>query len=178
MAINKEIIAEQSSCPSCGGKELEENTAIEVGNIFKLKTKYSDPFDLAYKDQGGKEQAVLMGCYGIGISRLMGALVEIFHDENGIIWPESVAPAKAHLLSLGGVSADEIYADLQNKGIEVVYDDRETGAGEKFKDADLMGIPWRLVVSPGTKGKIEIKKRSEKGTKIVDREEAIRTLLA
>ncbi len=112
-----------------------------------------------------------MGCYGIGISRLMGVIVEKFNDDNGIIWPESVAPFRVHLLALGGADGDAVYEDLQRAGIEVLYDDRDISAGEKFAEADLIGIPWRAVVSPKLgDGNVEIKKRGEKEAKTVDRE--------
>ena len=100
IAVNKEIIEEQKNCPKCGNEELKEVKAIEVGNIFKLKTKFSDAFNLTFTDKAGKEHLVQMGCYGIGISRLLGTIVEINHDENGIIWPKEVAPFDIHLLSL------------------------------------------------------------------------------
>src|SRR3989344_5669300 len=115
-----------------------------------------------------------MGCYGIGISRLMGVIVEKMHDEQGIIWPESVAPFRAHLIELKGASAKELYDELKAEGIEVLYDDRDTSAGEKFADADLIGIPWRLVVSPKTGDKIEVKRRDEKEGKVVSRKEVMR----
>src|SRR3989344_5110055 len=147
IAINKEIISEQNACPVCGNKNLKEEKAIEVGNIFKLKTKYSAPFNLKYKDEKGIENDVIMGCYGMGLNRLIGAIVEIHHNEKGIIWPEVVAPFKAHLMLLNnelGIrnKADKIYESLQKAGVEVLYDDRkEATTGEKFNDADLIGIP-------------------------------------
>ena len=100
IAINKEIIAEQSTCPQCGNAKLREEKAIEVGNIFKLMTKYSTPFGLAYRDERGNMNDVIMGCYGIGITRLMGTIVELFHDDRGVIWPEEVAPFRFHLIEL------------------------------------------------------------------------------
>lgn len=146
VAVNKEL-SEQKTCPECGNKDLKEKKAIEIGNIFPLKTKYSEPFDLKYKDKDGKEKDVIMGCYGIGLGRLMGAIVEVSHDDKGIIWPESVAPFKVHLIEINS-SAKDVYEELQKKGIEVLYDDREDiTPGEKFADADLIGIPYRVVVS-------------------------------
>ncbi|KKQ22157.1 hypothetical protein A2999_02280 [Candidatus Wolfebacteria bacterium RIFCSPLOWO2_01_FULL_38_11] len=181
IAINKEIINEQNSCPNCGNKNLREKKAIEVGNIFKLKTKYSAPFDLKYKDEAGIEKEVIMGCYGMGLNRLMGAIVEIFHDEKGIVWPESVAPYKVHLLSLGGKGnikkfADKIYKNLQKSGTEVLYDNREASIGEKFNDADLIGLPHRLVVSEKTGNKIEVKKRVEEKTRLVNEKELLKII--
>jgi len=183
VAVNKEIIGEQNICPECGNKNLKEEKSIEVGNIFKLKTKYSDPFGLKYRDEKGKEQDVIMGCYGIGLNRLMGAIVEIHHDNKGIIWPEAVAPFKAHLIRLTTNNkrfttfADKIYNSLQKLGVEVLYDDREDlSAGEKFKDADLIGIPYRLVISEKTNGKIEVKKRDSDKVKLVGEKELTRLL--
>jgi prolyl-tRNA synthetase len=170
MAINKEIIADQNTCPKCGKANLREDKAVEVGNIFKLGTKYSEPFDLKYQDKDGEKKMVIMGCYGLGLSRAFGTIVEICHDERGIIWPEEVAPFKIHLLSLGeNDKADKIYADLQKAGVEVLYDDRDLSAGEKFADADLIGCPYRLVLSKKSleNGGLELKKRSEKEVSII-----------
>lgn len=174
IAINKEIIEDQSTCPTCDSKELKESVGAEVGNIFKLKTKYSAPFKLVYKDKDGGEKEVIMGCYGIGISRLMGVIAEIFNDEKGLVWPETVAPFKAHLLPLGDVSGDDFYRDLQAAGVQVLYDDRAVGAGEKFVDADLIGLPWRIVVSPKLGDQVEIKNRRDQEARIVSKEEALK----
>lgn len=163
MAVNKEIINDQNTCPKCGRKDLREEKAVEAGNIFKLGTKYSAPFDLKYQDKDGEKKPVIMGCYGLGISRLMGTIVEACHDEKGIIWPENVAPFKVHLLSLNeNEVAENIYQDLVSQGIEVLYDDRELQAGEKFADADLIGCPYRVVVSKKTLANesVELKLRS------------------
>ncbi|MCR4275725.1 MAG: His/Gly/Thr/Pro-type tRNA ligase C-terminal domain-containing protein [Candidatus Wolfebacteria bacterium] len=182
IAVNKEIILEQSSCPSCGNKNLKEEKAVEVGNIFQLKTKYSIPFDLKYRDQNGAEKDVIMGCYGIGLNRLMGAIVEIHHDKNGIIWPQAVAPFKAHLLNLSKDKknkdfAEKIYKDLQISEVEVLFDDRvDVTPGEKFAEADLMGIPYRLVISDKTGSKIEIKRRDGKITSLVSKKDLITKL--
>jgi len=182
IAINKEIISEQNACPVCGNKNLKEEKAIEVGNIFKLKTKYSAPFNLKYKDEKGIENDVIMGCYGMGLNRLIGAIVEIHHNEKGIIWPEVVAPFKAHLMLLNnelGIrnKADKIYESLQKAGVEVLYDDRkEATTGEKFNDADLIGIPYRLVISEKTGNKIEIKERSGKKTRLANEKEILKLL--
>ena len=192
IAVNKEIISEQNSCPQCGNKNLKEEKAVEVGNIFKLKTKYSEPFDLKYRDEEGREKDVIMGCYGIGLNRLMGAIVELFHDKNGIIWPEAMAPFKAHLINLSKSVklkkfADQIYQDLsaygrstadgQQAGVEVLYDDRkEATPGEKFADADLIGIPFRLVISEKTGDKIEVKKRDEDKFELLTAKELIKKL--
>ena len=159
------------SCSKCGGK-VEEKKSIEVGNIFPLGTKYSEAFGLNFTSEDGSKKAVVMGSYGIGIGRLMAAIVEIHNDKNGIIWPESVAPFRVHLIALDGKNkeAREIYDDLQKNGTEVLYDDREDQSpGEKFADADLIGCPIRLVVSEKTlsKDSTEIKKRNKTETKLV-----------
>ncbi len=185
VAVNKEIIKEQNECPECGNKDLSEKKAIEVGNIFPLKTKYSAPFGLKFTDKDGSQKDVIMGCYGIGPSRVMGAIVEVFNDEKGIIWPESVAPFAVHLLRLNQESgirnyADKIYDNLQKAGIEVLYDDREeASAGEKFADADLIGIPWRAVVSEKTmeQGKVELKNRKTDEIKMADEGELSKLLI-
>lgn len=167
VGVNKEIIEEQNVCPECGGKAFKEETSIEVGNIFELKTKFSEPFGLTFKNEEGKDEPVLMGCYGIGLGRVMGAIVEVLSDEKGIVWPASVAPFQVHLLQLGSEDdvkreAKKLYQELQKNNIEVLYDDRDATAGEKFADADLVGIPYRLVVSGKTlkAGKIELKERT------------------
>ena len=177
VAVNQEIIKEQNSCPQCANKKLKMEKAVEVGNIFKLKTKYSAPFNLKYKDEKGREKEVIMGTYGIGLNRLMGAIVEVYHDEKGIIWPEPVAPFTAHLINLSDkqqATSKKIYNTLQKAEIEVLYDDRENASvGEKFAEADLIGIPYRLVVSEKTGDKIEIKKRNENKTKLISEKELI-----
>lgn len=172
IGINEEIIREQKTCPNCTAKKLRKAKAIEVGNIFSLKTRFSKVFDLRYKDKDGKEQLVVMGCYGIGPSRLMGTIVEVLHDKQGIIWPESVSPFRVHLLSLPGgeEESERLYKDFQKKGIEVLYDDRKNmSAGEKFADADLIGTPWRIVISSKTTKakKVELKARTSKTAHLI-----------
>lgn len=170
-AINKEIIKEIKACPNCMNSELREAKAIEVGNIFKLQTKYSQPFDLSVLDEKGKKQTIAMGCYGIGLSRVMGAVVETSHDAKGIIWPEAIAPFKVHLVSLEkNKEAEKIYADLNKHGIETLLDDRAVSAGEKFNDADLIGLPNRLVISEKSlkAGGVEAKKRNSQKSEIIN----------
>lgn len=167
VAINKEILAKQKNkCPECGNEELREEKAIETGNIFKLGSRFSKDFEMYYTNKDGKKKEVIMGCYGLGSSRAMGAVVEVCHDEKGIIWPKEVAPFLVHLVSLNkNDEADRFYAKLQKQNIEVLYDDRQdTSAGEKFSDADLIGCPFRIVVSEKTskENKVEMKKRNEK----------------
>lgn len=159
-----------------GHGTLKKAKSIEVGNIFPLKTRFSDAFGLKYKNKDGKDSPVVMGCYGIGITRLMGTIVEVSHDEHGIVWPKSVAPYRVHLINIGS-SADKTYETLQKAGVEVLYDDRkDISAGEKLSDADLIGIPIRLVVSEKTKDKIEWKERRKKQTELVSQEQLVKKL--
>jgi len=176
VAINREIIEDLAGkCPVCGLTNLVEEKAIEVGNIFKLMTRFSDACGLSYQDDQGKPQQIFMGCYGIGSSRLMGAVVEILHDEKGIIWPEVIAPFKLHLIALTRTGeevakADSLYEALRKRNVEVLYDDRgSVGAGEKFADSDLIGIPTRVIMSARTiaQNAVEVKSRNKKdGTNI------------
>lgn len=169
-----------TKCPACG-KELQKAKSIEAGNIFSLGTKYAEPLGAFFTDKNGVKAPIIMGCYGIGVSRLMGIIVEVSNDNKGIIWPKTVAPFACHLLPiLSGKEgqdkeilekADSIYNDLQKRGIGVLYDDRsKKSAGEKFADADLIGIPMRIVVSQKTieKGGIELKERNNEKTEIVE----------
>lgn len=184
-AINKEIKSETPNCPNCvptghlskgdKGSEFEEKKAVEVGNIFKLGTKYSLPFNLKFTDKDANEKSVIMGTYGIGLGRLMGAIVEINHDDRGIIWPKNVAPFLVHLIQVENTpkvkkTAEKLYKDLQKENVQVLYDDRqEKSAGEKFADADLIGIPYRVIVSEKTlKGNsVEVKERNKDKAKLV-----------
>jgi len=158
---------EGEKCPQCQST-LKKTKTIEVGNIFPLKDKFSKAFGLTYKDKSGKDKFVQMGCYGIGISRLMGAIVEVYNDDKGIIWPKSVAPFQAYLITIDNSQltindGKEVYEKLRKAGVKVLWDDREeVSAGEKFADCDLIGIPVRLVVSKKVgKGKVEFKARDK-----------------
>ncbi|OGZ69708.1 MAG: hypothetical protein A3D44_00510 [Candidatus Staskawiczbacteria bacterium RIFCSPHIGHO2_02_FULL_42_22] len=173
-SINKEIKAEYPICPKCKANEFEEKKSIEVGNIFPLGTGFSKPFDLKFTDKDATDKPVLMGCYGIGLGRLMGAIVEASHDEKGIIWPKSVAPFLVHLIQLGTdkkitTSAQKLYKSLQMEHLEVLYDDRVKTPGEKFAESDLLGIPYRVVISEKTlaKNSVEVKERSKNSVKLV-----------
>ena len=158
IAVNKEVYTDDIlSELGLAKAELTEEKAIEVGNIFPLGTRFSDAFGLAYTDENGNTIPVVMGCYGIGPGRLMGAIVEALSDDKGIVWPGSVAPFAVHLVALNTENdevrdyADTIYTALRERGVEVLYDDRPLRAGEKFADSDLIGIPYRVVVSEKTK---------------------------
>ncbi len=174
VAVNREIVTEQNTCPECGNKKLEEKRGIEVGNIFKLGTRFSDAFGFKVALQGGGRAPVAMGCYGIGPSRIMGTLVEVSHDEKGMVWPKAVAPFAVHLASLGKdaavtEAAEKLYKELKADGVEVLFDDRDEGAGVKLNDADLMGMPLRLVISARTlqNQSAEWKARAEKEAQTV-----------
>ncbi|RJR15097.1 proline--tRNA ligase [Candidatus Microgenomates bacterium] len=145
------------------GETYEVFSAAEVGNIFPLNTKFSNAFEYNYIDEKGKQQPVYMGSYGLGTSRVMGVLVEKFADAKGLVWPSSVAPFQVHLISLSGADdrGQEVYDALVKNGIEVLWDDRDESAGVKFADCDLIGIPYRLVVSKKTGNQVEVKKRNE-----------------
>ncbi len=187
IAVNKEIIDTQKTCPECNSDKLDAVKATEVGNIFKLRTKFSKAFNFYYSDQKGQEKPVEMGCYGIGPSRTMGTIVEIFSDDKGIVWPKSIAPYQVHLIGLDLFDdkikdqAEKIYQKLLDKNIEVLFDDRiDITAGTKFADADLIGIPVRLVVSKRSleKDGIELKLRNEKDSKIIPLDSAFDKIIA
>jgi len=135
-----------------GGHPIEIDPAIEVGNIFKLGTRYTEPFGANYLDGEGTEHPIVMGCYGFGPARAMAAAIEQHADERGIVWPRTIAPWEIHLVGLGRPgdevteAADRLYGELRDARLTVVYDDREAGAGEKLTDAELLGCPLRLVV--------------------------------
>ena len=185
IAVNKEVHTEEVLKDlNLKPEELEEKKAIEVGNIFPLGTRFSDVLGLQYKDEGGKERPVIMGSYGIGPGRLMGAIVEVLSDEKGIVWPAEVAPFAVHLVSITGgngdvtVEAYRLYELLKENNIEVLYDDRDIRAGEKFADSDLIGIPKRLVVSEKTmsEGGIEVVSREDGSTEFVSDSQLIEHL--
>ncbi|BCX15179.1 MAG: proline--tRNA ligase [Candidatus Parcubacteria bacterium] len=177
LAINKEIIAkEHFVCPECSNKNLEIKKSIEVGNIFKLKDKFTKPFNFFVKDSNDKDLPVIMGCYGIGLGRLLGTIVEIHNDDKGIIWPLEVAPFKVYLISVDTdksnvrIMTEKLYERLLKQNIEVLYDDRQHKTiGEKLFDADLLGLPYRLIVSAKTlsKNAVELKLRRSKAIKLV-----------
>lgn len=170
---NVEKTGEIKKCPKCKSA-LEKENCIEIGHIFNLGTKYSKAMKANFLDKKGESHPAVMGCYGIGLPRLMATVVEINHDEKGIIWPKGIAPFKIHLIKIEGTAkvkkaAEKLYQDLVKSGVEVLYDDREKSVGEKFADADLIGIPIRIVVSEKTlaKDSVEIKERKDKKIKLV-----------
>ncbi len=173
--------ADGHQCPKCGGR-IEARRGIETGHCFKLGTRYSAAVGATFLDENGETQPVYMGSYGIGLDRLMAAIVEMHNDKDGIIWPDSVAPYQVHLVHIGKEGdgtrekADALYQQLLDAGIEVLYDDREgVGAGVKFKDADLIGIPWRATLSARSleQGGVEVKRRDETDRTVMSVEELL-----
>ena len=170
VCVNKEVLLpEVLKDLGVSREDLTEMKAIEVGNIFHLQSRFSDAAGLSYVDSKNEKHPIIMGCYGIGISRAMGAIVEALADDKGLVWPKAIAPFKVHLIAIAGKSgekvsaaADKLYADFQKAGVEVLYDDRDMSAGAKLGDADLIGIPTRIVVSEKTleKDSVEIKDRA------------------
>jgi prolyl-tRNA synthetase len=187
IAINKEVYTDEViENLGLDKSKLVEQRAIEVGNIFTLGTRFSSALGLNFNDENGNSNPVFMGSYGIGVSRLLGTIVETLSDDNGIIWPESVAPFQVHLLALGEdeavkAKAAEVYEKLIAQGVEVLFDDR-TGisAGEKFADADLLGMPLRAVISKRSleENGVEIKKRTEEKGRVVSVDEFMNLLVA
>ncbi|MBU0648576.1 hypothetical protein KJ969_00495 [Patescibacteria group bacterium] len=189
---NKEIakVKAGDKCPACG-KKIAEKKSIEAGNIFKLGTKYSHDMKLMYTDDDGKRKEVIMGCYGIGPSRIMGAIAEVCHDDKGLVWPRAVAPFSAHILTINAkddamnseivAAASSIYDKLSKGGVEVLWDDRtEASAGEKLNDADLLGAPLRLIVSEKTlkDNAVEWKARHEDKASMVELRDIVKKVEA
>jgi prolyl-tRNA synthetase len=183
--IPKKIIDIRSAeagdkCPHCGGT-LQATRGIEAGHIFKLGTKYSDTMQASYRDQNGQDQAIVMGCYGIGISRTMAAAVEQKNDEQGIVWPQPIAPYQLIIVPVNNKKdeqmevAERLYQEFMTQGIEVILDDRDERAGVKFKDADLIGIPVRITIGPKSlqENQVEVKKRWEEQNNLVAMDEVV-----
>jgi len=188
LAYNKEVVADSSTfkCPECGNSDFDVVRASEVGNIFPLETRFTEAFGLQFTDHDGSLKSPIMGSYGIGPSRVMGVLAEVFSDAKGLCWPESVAPFKVHLIDIkgqrtddriqmtdsgrqkterGSAEAEEAYNKLTQSGTEVLFDDRsEASAGEKFADADLIGVPYQIIVSSKSQaaGGVEFRKRGDR----------------
>jgi prolyl-tRNA synthetase len=176
--VNVEIAktSEGDVCPKCGKTKLQKARASEVGNVFDLGQKYVKDFNFTYMDEAGVRQYPLMGCYGLGTTRLMGVVVEALSDAAGMVWPESIAPFRVHLLSLGAdEKAEEVYKQLASAGVEVLYDNCDARAGEKFADSDLIGIPYRVVVGKRSleSGMVEIKNRATGETEEVALEKIV-----
>lgn len=177
-SVVEDIVAAEAgyACVECGSP-LRESRGVEVGNIFKLGTKYTEALGANYLDQNGKSHPVIMGSYGIGSGRLLACIAEEFHDDKGLIWPITIAPYHIHLIALRDVKeqADEIYAGLSKAGLEVLYDDRDETPGVKFNDADLIGLPIRITVGARSlnEGNVEVKLRNEEERRLIPLEELI-----
>ncbi len=182
LAINEEVYTDENLKKlGLDKSKLIQKKGVEVGNIFPLETKYTDALDVYYTDENGAKQQIVMGCYGIGISRLMGVIAEHFSDDKGLVWSKNIAPYGVYLVSIGqkgAEAADKLYEQLKSAGIEVLYDDRDERAGAKFADADLLGIPWRITVSDRLveTGQVELKARTSDETKTLTAEQLIDTL--
>ena len=177
VVLNKEVFNDEV-LEDLGAKEekFESTAAAEVGNIFKLKFKYSEPLGLKYIDESNNQQIVYMGCYGIGVSRIMGVIAEKFADEKGLVWPEAVAPFKYYLVGIGKTGTEEAEELYESHKGDILYDDRDKRPGEKFADAELMGIPYRVVISDKTleNNQAEITVRATGETKMVGLDELLR----
>lgn len=186
LAVNKEVYGDEVLAElGLDKSQLVEKRAVEVGNIFSLGSKYSDALGVYFTDENGEDQSIVMGCYGIGISRLVGLLAEHFADDKGLVWPVNVAPYRLYLARLGGEddvvkAADQLYDQLTSQGVDVLYDDRDVRPGEKFADADLLGIPYRLVISAKTlaDGRYELKARTADSAELVDLDTLKKSLAA
>ncbi len=176
---NQEVFEgdEGQTCPACGKGKVRKSKSIEVGNIFPFGTYYSERMKVYYSDRSGTKKPVWFGSYGIGSTRVMGTWVEVSNDPKGIIWSKAIAPFDVHLIELpGALKAQDVYEKIKSDGNDVLWDDRSVGAGEKLADADLMGIPVRLVVSEKTADKIEWKERSSENPEILTIEETLSRL--
>jgi len=181
IAVNEEVLTEEV-LEELGLErdKLVETKSIEVGNIFKLGTRFSEALGLTFKDEDGTSRPVIMGSYGVGLGRLMGTVVEVLCDEKGIVWPDSIAPFKIHLVELSQGDqkiksfADDLYTTLTDVDAEVLYDDRELRAGEKFADSDLLGIPYRVIIGKHTTNdSIEIVRRKDGEKKVISKKDLI-----
>jgi len=174
---------EVAKCPKCK-KDMDLKHSIEIGHTFKLGTKYSKPLGATYLDRSGKTRDIVMGCYGIGVNRIPAAVIEVSHDSNGIIWPKSIAPYEIAILPLNMAnekarkSGEELYAKMQKEGLDVIIDDRPERAGVKFKDADLIGFPFQVIIGEKNleKGKVEIKIRKTGKAELLDKKDVIKTI--
>mgnify|MGYP001940762423 CR=1 FL=1 len=178
LAINDEVYTDDNLAKlGLDKSKLVKKKAIEVGNIFPLESKYTDALDVYYIDENGQKQSIIMGCYGVGISRLMGVLAEHFADEKGLVWPENVAPYKVYLVSIGNVAgqATELYEKLQSAGVTVLFDDRDERPGAKFADAELIGLPYRVTISERLleEGKLEFTRRNGGETELLTLDELL-----
>ncbi len=177
LAVNDEVFDQVNrKCPNCGNNDLRQEKSIEVGNIFNMGTLYSEKMGVLYTDNDGTQKPFYLASYGIGISRAMATIVELHHDDKGIVWPESVAPFRVHLVGLTD-NAEEVYRELKASGVSVLFDDRDISAGAKFADADLLGMSVRLTVGSKTpEGSVEWKDRTSQDSEILTIGQAIKRL--
>lgn len=182
IAVNEEVIDDAVKELGIARDELEKVKTAEVGNIFNFGAQKTDEMGLKFTGKDGQQSSIYMGSYGVGITRVMGVIVEKFADDKGIVWPEAVAPYRVYLATIGDVAeqADALYADLTAKGVEVLYDDRDARPGDKFADADLLGIPHRVVLSPKLveQGSYEYKARVGDESRLLTRDELVAILCA
>lgn len=185
LAVNHEVLNDEVlTSLGLSREKLVEHKAVEVGNIFTLGHKYSEPLGLQYTDESGAKQHVFMGSYGIGPSRIMGTIAEVLSDDKGLIWPKEVAPFSVHLIAAGAddenvrAKSEELYESLTAAGIEVLFDDRDISAGVKFADSDLLGIPIRIVIGKRSleAGEVELKERRDEKTRMVKVEDVLSEL--
>jgi prolyl-tRNA synthetase len=184
IAVNEEVLDDATAEIGVDKSELRPVKSAEVGNIFKFGTEKSEKMGIYYTDESGNQKPIYLASYGIGITRVMGVMVEKFADDKGLVWPDNVAPFKVYLASVGNtpdvvLAADELYKSLTSAGVTVLYDDRDERPGTKFADADLIGLPYRVVVSAKTieAGKYEFKQRTGTDTDLISSEELISTLV-
>ena len=182
IAVNEEVIDDAVKELGISRDELEKVKTAEVGNIFNFGSQKTDEMGLKFTSKEGRLESIFMGSYGIGITRVMGVIVEKFADDKGIVWPEAVAPYQVYLATIGDVAeqADALYKELTDRGVEVLYDDRDARPGEKFADADLIGIPHRVVISPKLveQSSYEYKARNSADSKVLTRDELVAILVA
>jgi len=173
-AVNFEAAKDKNRCQNCGGK-LMVNNGIEAAHIFKLGQSYSRKMDANFIDKDGRKKTLEMGCYGIGLGRLLATVVERYHDRDGIVWPKSISPYLVHFLNLSPdfLLAEKVYQDLQKKGFDVLFDDRDISPSVKLKDADLIGISLRVIISDKTKNMLELKARNSQAKKLISCQELI-----
>ena len=183
IAINGEIFNDENIIKlGLRREDFVQKKGIEVGNTFHLESKYTDALDVYYTDENGAKQSIIMGCYGIGVSRLMGVVAEIFSDEKGLVWPENISPYRVYLIGIGDEDSirctDDLYKELTAKGIEVLYDDREVRPGQKFADSELIGIPYRVTISDKlmVDNTYELVERKDGQIKILTREQLLAKL--
>lgn len=181
LAVNEEVLGEFLTENDVKIEDMHKTKTAETGNIFKFGTEKSEKMNFKYVDENGKEQYVYLASYGIGVTRVMGVMVELLSDDSGLVWTEGVAPYKVHLVSIGKIGkekAEKVYKDLQSRGIDVLYDDRDERAGKKFADADLMGMPYRVTISDKLveKEQYELKNRQTGKQKILTYDDLLGTL--